>query len=129
MLRAAPAAPAAGCFRARFPKRFDSCQKNKSQTKKKKSEGKSKTTGALTHATGAAKRRTGLVLVRPEQEYNGVICCIMSFFGVLRRYVENGAGASKWVGRDDRSTSQLFVASARADMHNKRKIPSKKHWL
>ena len=73
--------------------------RKKNNPREKQSEGK--TTGALTHATGAAKRRTGLVLVRPEQEYN-VICCIMSFFGVLRRYVENGAGASKWVGRDDR---------------------------
>ena len=35
------------------------------------------------------------------------ICCIMNFFGVLRRYVENGAGASKWVGRDDRNYKSI----------------------
>ena len=32
----------------------------------------------------------------------------MSIFGVLRRYVENGAGVSKWVGRDDRNYKSIF---------------------
>ena len=32
----------------------------------------------------------------------------MSIFGVLRRYVENGEGASKWVGRDDRNYKSIF---------------------
>ena len=32
----------------------------------------------------------------------------MSIFGVLRRYVENGAGASKWVGRNDRNYKSMF---------------------
>ena len=32
-----------------------------------------------------------------------VILCILSFFVVLRRYVENGWGASKWVGGGDRN--------------------------
>ena len=43
-----------------------------------------------------------------EQEYKFNLLYYQFFFGVLRRYVENGAGASQWVGRDGRNYKSII---------------------
>ena len=50
------------------------------------------------------------------ENINVIILLYYEYFGVLRRYIENGAGVSKWVGQDDRNYKPIFGGLTRFTM-------------